>query len=187
MPNGLTFPQLVLGKLLMMMKDPRLKFCPVPQEQQPVNEYEQLKRSWLFSWATLQEGKYWQKLSGLWLSIWIVTGPVAAASFLPQKHPLLFILSAIMGTTFLLSLILLRLYLGWYYIGDRLNSQQIAYEESGWYDGQVWQKTPAEITRDRLLFSYQVKPILKRLEKTAILSASLIGGSGLIWFLLEAI
>jgi hypothetical protein len=170
-----------------MMKDYSPKFCPVPPEQQPVNEYEQLKTSWFFGWPTLEKSKYWQKLTGIWLLMWMMTGPIAAASFLPQKTPLLFMVSGIVGTSLLLGLILLRLYLGWYYIRDRLGSEQITYEESGWYDGQVWQKTAEELARDRLIISYQVQPILERLQQTALLLASLIGGGSLIWFCLDAI
>jgi hypothetical protein len=41
-----------------------LDFCPVPEEQQPVNEYEQLKESWFFRWATLDVASYTKKFSG---------------------------------------------------------------------------------------------------------------------------
>jgi hypothetical protein len=34
-------------------------------------------------------------------------------------------------------MISLRLYLGWAYIGNRLFSATVEYEETGWYDGQV--------------------------------------------------
>ncbi|MCY7277404.1 MAG: CGLD27 family protein, partial [Phormidesmis sp. CAN_BIN44] len=27
--------------------------CPVPLEQRPINEYQDLKESWFFRWATL--------------------------------------------------------------------------------------------------------------------------------------
>jgi hypothetical protein len=169
------------------MKDSSLKFCPIPEDQQPVNEYEQLKDSWFFGWTSGENSRYQQKLAGIWLLMWVITGPIAAASFLPQKHPLLFILSGVCGTTILLALILLRLYLGWFYIRDRLNSEQVSYEESGWYDGRVWQKTPEELTRDRLILSYQVDPIIKRLQQTALFLASLMASSGIIWFCLDAI
>lgn len=31
---------------------------------------------------------------------------------------------------------------GWSYVGDRLLSAVVPYEESGWYDGQMWVKPP---------------------------------------------
>jgi hypothetical protein len=167
------------------MKESSLESCPVPTEQQPVNEYEQLKDSWYFRWATLEKVAYWKKLAWIWVWGWIVVGPIAAASFTPQKHPILFVLSGCIGTSLLVGLFLLRLYLGWCYIKDRLKSEKVFYEESGWYDGQIWQKPPEIIVRDRLIVSYQIEPILERLQKTAlILSIAVAIGSCFIWLLL---
>ncbi len=39
----------------------------------------------------------------------------------------------------------------------RLLSATVEYEETGWYDGQVWVKTPQMLMRDRLLGTYQVR------------------------------
>ncbi len=163
------------------MKGSSLEFCPVPEEQQPLNEYEQLKDSGLFRWATLSGIAYGRKLAMVWLLGWILTGPIAAASFLPQKHPILFFLAGTWGTSLLLALVLLRIYLGWFYISDRLKSETVIYEESGWYDGQIWQKTPEVIMRDHLILNYQVEPILKRLRRTALLLGILIAVVSVSW------
>ena len=48
-----------------------------------------------------------------------------------------FLLSGTVGAGFVVSLAVLRIYLGWSYVGDRLLSAAVAYEETGWYDGQV--------------------------------------------------
>lgn len=169
------------------MKETFKDFCPVPEEQQPVNEYEQLRESWLFCWPTLDLVTYGRKLTWVWLWLGVIVAPIAAYSFPLTKKPFLFLVSTIQGTCLLLLLVLLRLYLGWFYIGDRLKSEKISYEESGWYDGQVWQKTPEVLTRDRLILSYQVEPILKRLQQTALFLGSVIGGGGLLWFFLDNI
>jgi hypothetical protein len=85
------------------------------------------------------------------------------------------------GASVFLMLMLLRLYLGWSYVRDRLLRETIFYEESGWYDGQTWTKPPEILTRDRLIVSYQVQPILLRLKRTfGILALFFVGGS-LIW------
>ena len=63
---------------------------------------------------------------------------------------------------------LLRLYLGWFYIFNRLVTENVVYEESGWYDGQTWRKPTEVLDRDRLIATYQVNPVLKRLQKTLI-------------------
>lgn len=64
--------------------------------------------------------------------------------------------------------ILVRLYIGWNYIKERLSKACIEYEESGWYDGQIWIKPRKILKQDRLICYYKVIPILKRLEKTII-------------------
>jgi hypothetical protein len=158
-----------------------LDFCPVPEEQQPVNEYEQLKESWFFRWATLDVASYTKKFLWLWLWTWVLVGPIAAASFPLKKAPFLFFCAGIFGSTILVGLVLLRLYLGWIYVYDRLQSEKVFYEESGWYDGQIWTKTAAILTRDRLIVSYQIQPILRRLQKTALILGAIVAISGLFW------
>jgi hypothetical protein len=153
----------------MAMREMPITFCPVPSEQQPVNEYEHLKQTWLFSWATLNLSAYCWKFLGLGLWSGILIGPIAAASFPPSKFPLLFAVATSVGITAILSLVLLRILLGWYYVRDRLQSEQIFYEESGWYDGQTWQKPPEILTRDRLIVSYQIDPMLYRLKQTGFI------------------
>ncbi|MEM8832379.1 MAG: CGLD27 family protein, partial [Cyanobacteria bacterium P01_G01_bin.19] len=74
-----------------------------------------------------------------------------------------------------------RIYLGWKYIKDRLKSDRIFYEESGWYDGQTWIKPTAMLNRDRLVASYEIEPILNRLQKTYGILAGVIGTSILAW------
>jgi hypothetical protein len=156
----------------------------VPQEQQPLNEYQELKESWFFRWAILDLPDYIRKLGWCWFWSWAISGPVAAASFAPTKHPLQFFLVSAAGAGLFLCLALVRLYLGWTYIHSRLSNATVFYEESGWYDGQVWHK-PLEVhMRDRLVSTYQVQPILKRLQKTfAILALFLLLGS-LTWTIL---
>jgi hypothetical protein len=138
--------------------------CPVPLEQQPLNEYESLRAAWFFRWATLDWQGYLQCLLWVWLPSWLLAGPIAAASFKPTRHPLAFLLWASLGAFLLLLLVLSWLYLGWGYVRDRLVKTTISYEESGWYDGQQWAKPPEMLTRDRLIVTYQVQPILRRLQ-----------------------
>ncbi|CAA3014493.1 protein CONSERVED IN THE GREEN LINEAGE AND DIATOMS 27, chloroplastic [Olea europaea var. sylvestris] len=147
----------------------------VPFEQRPVNEYSSLKEASLYSWADLGPGSFFLRLGGLWLVTFTVLGvPIAAASFNPTKDPLRFVLAAGTGTLFLVSLIVLRIYLGWSYVGDRLLSAVIPYEETGWYDGQMWVKPPEILARDRLLGSYKVKPVVKLLKQTLVGTGALL-------------
>jgi len=168
------------------MKDPleREFSCPVPCEQQPCNEYEELKQSGLFSWVQLETWEYIKKLVWVGFWVWLLIGPIAGASFPPQKKPLYFLLAGTIAVTIFVGLVVLRLYLGWFYIRERLKAEKVFYEESGWYDGQVWQKPEAVLTRDRLIVAYQIEPILKRLQKTAGILMSIIGIASGLWFIL---
>ncbi|KAG8642691.1 protein CONSERVED IN THE GREEN LINEAGE AND DIATOMS 27, chloroplastic isoform X3 [Manihot esculenta] len=94
--------------------------------------------------------------------------------FEQRPEPLRFILAAGTGTLLLVSLIVLRIYLGWSYVGDRLLSAVVPYEESGWYDGQMWVKPPEVLARDRLLGSYKVKPVIKLLKQTLVGTGALL-------------
>ncbi|XP_076891672.1 protein CONSERVED IN THE GREEN LINEAGE AND DIATOMS 27, chloroplastic-like [Bidens hawaiensis] len=147
----------------------------VPFEQRPVNEYSSLKEGPLYSWGELKPTSFFLRLGGLWLVTFTVLGiPVSAASFNPASDPVRFLLAAGTGTLFLVSLVVLRIYLGWSYVGDRLLSAVIPYEESGWYDGQMWVKPPEILARDRLLGSYKVKPVIKLLKQTLVGTGALL-------------
>lgn len=163
------------------MKDSLPSCCPVPEEQQPLHEYEQLKQSTLFSWTVLETPAYVRKLMWVWLWGWVISGPISAASFPPTQFPVQFFLTGTAGALLLVVMLLLRLYLGWSYVGDRLKQEQIAYEESGWYDGQRWQKPPEILARDRLIATYQIQPLLERLQRTFAAIAALIGLGSLAW------
>ncbi|MGF1569029.1 MAG: CGLD27 family protein [Nodosilinea sp.] len=155
--------------------------CPVPADQQPINEYQDVRGSWFYSWGSRDLGGYLKPVVILWLISWVVAGPMAAASFAPAKHPLSFALSAAMGALVLPMLTLLQLYVGWAHVGGRLRQPTVPYEESGWYDGQLWVK-PEEISnRDRLIVDYQVQPVLKRIRRTLGVMAALLGLGLMAW------
>jgi len=146
-----------------------VKVCPVPHEQLPVNEYEQLKNAWFFKWGSLDKISYLKKLTWIWAWGWLIAGPIAAASFSPEKKPLLFAIAGAGGSSIFVLLAAVQLYLAWYYVNTRLNQETIFYEESGWYDGQTWEKPTEVAARDRLIATHQVNPIIKRLQKTILM------------------
>ncbi len=166
------------------MRKSSTKVCPVPLEQQPVNEYEALKESWFFRWATLESTLFLRKVAVIWSIGWLITSPIAAASFSPSQAVLPFILFSNLGGGLVLALILMQLFFGWHYVSDRLKKETIFYEESGWYDGQTWPKPPEMLTRDRLIVSYQINPILGRLTRTTGMLALLMAGDSMVWLCL---
>jgi hypothetical protein len=158
--------------------------CPVPAEQQPINEYQGVRESWFYSWGGRDLRGYLKPVVILWLVGWLVAGPMAAASFAPARHPLPFALSAAMGALILPMLALMQLYVGWSHVGGRLKEDKVPYEESGWYDGQVWVKPEEVSNRDRLIVDYQVQPVLQRIRTTIGTIAALLSLGLITWQLI---
>ena len=74
----------------------------------------------------------------------------------------------------------MRQWLGWTYVMKRLLAETVDYEESGWYDGQIWEKPLSWRERDLLVARYEVRPILGRLSRAMALATGLIlGGASL--------
>ncbi len=48
--------------------------------------------------------------------------------------------------------------MGRQYVGDRLRTATLDYEETGWYDGATFHKPQEVLVRDRLLAAYEVRP-----------------------------
>lgn len=156
----------------------------IPSEQRPFNEYQELRASFFFRWATLEPRQYLGGILGIWLGSWILGGPISAWSFPPLKLPVHFLLGGIACALVVLGLVMARLYLGWAHIHSRLGSACVHFEESGWYDGSYWNKPPEDIAKDRLVVEYQTAPIMRRLHRTVAILASLMALDLACWLLL---
>jgi len=148
--------------------------CPVPLNQRPLNEFNSIRNSWIISWPLLEKSVFYRKL----LYSWILIEPISliisyGSNYLKDN---IFDLTLISLTSALLFPILLltRQWLSWIYIYKRLTSENIEYEESGWYDGQVWEKPIDWRAKDLLIAQYQVKPILNHLEIITIFLIAII-------------
>ncbi|MBW4458854.1 MAG: CGLD27 family protein [Nodosilinea sp. WJT8-NPBG4] len=155
--------------------------CPVPAEQQPINEYQDVRESWFYGWGSRDLAGYLKPVVILWVVGWIVAGPMAAASFAPAKHPISFSLSGALGALVLPVLALIQLYVGWAHVGGRLRQTTVPYEESGWYDGQLWVKPEEVSNRDRLIVDYEVQPVLQRIRRTLGVMALLLALGLIAW------
>ena len=59
-------------------------------------------------------------------------------------------------------------------------SESVDYEESGWYDGQTWEKPLSWREQDLLVARHEVRPILGRLGRAMATAAALmLGGASL--------
>tara|TARA_B100001250_G_scaffold332013_1_gene297311 strand:+ start:290 stop:787 length:498 start_codon:yes stop_codon:yes gene_type:complete len=158
--------------------------CPVPLNQRPLNEFNSIRNSWIISWPLQEKTIFYRKLLHSWIFITPISLTISYSSIYLKNN--IFDLTLISLTASLLFpiLLLLRQLLSWLYIYKRLNSENIEYEESGWYDGQIWEKPIDWRAKDLLIAQHQVKPILNHLKMIIIiLSASIL--TSLILILLE--
>ena len=154
--------------------------CPVPREQQPTNEFIELSKSKIFSWPKTKKSLI-LILIKFWVGAFVLFLVISSGSVYFKTSILKYILISFFSSLSIPLLISIRLYLGWKYIFKRLTSEKVEYEESGWYDGQVWEKPLVLKEKESLIASIEVKPILKNLIQ--ILSIiSVLALSGILIF-----
>ena len=136
--------------------------CPVPLEQQPTNEFIELSKSVIFSWPKTKKSLI-IVLFKFWVGTFILFLVISSGSIYFKKSILKYILLSSFSSLSIPLLISIRLYLGWNHVFKRLTSERVEYEESGWYDGQVWIKPLVLKEKESLIASNEVKPILKNL------------------------
>ncbi len=136
--------------------------CPVPREQQPTNEFIELSKSVIFSWPKTKKSLI-SVLIRFWLGAFVIFIIISTGSIYFKSSTLKYIFLSFFSSLSIPLLISIRLYLGWNHIFKRLTSEKVVYEESGWYDGQVWMKPLVLKEKESLIVSIEVKPILKNL------------------------
>jgi len=138
--------------------------CPVPKEQQPTNEFIELSKSKIFSWAKSKKSFLFILLK-FWFVTFILFIIISSGSAYFKTSILKYILLSLFSSLSLPILLSLRLYLGWNHIFKRLTSEKVEYEESGWYDGQIWVKPVSLKEKESLIAFLEVKPILKNIKQ----------------------
>ncbi len=148
--------------------------CPVPLNQRPINEFNSIRNSWIISWPFLEKNIFYRKLTFSWLFIIPISLTISNGSDHLKNNISELIFVSLTASLAFPILLLIRQWLSWSYIYKRLNSENIEYEESGWYDGQTWEKPIDWRAKDLLVAQHQIKPILNHLEVILILLVSLI-------------
>ena len=154
--------------------------CPVPREQQPTNEFIELSKSVIFSWPKSKKSLILVLLK-FWLGAFVLFLVISSGSIYFKTFLLKYILLSFFSSLSIPLLISIRLYLGWKHVFKRLNSEKVEYEESGWYDGQVWIKPLVLKEKESLIASIEVKPILKNLIQIFSI-ISVLALSGILLF-----
>ena len=148
--------------------------CPVPQNQRPINEYKSLRNSWIISWPFLERSIFYKKLTFSWLLFTPISLIISYGSDYLKNNIFELIFTSFIASLVLPILLIIRQWLSLFYIYKRLNSEKIEYEESGWYDGQTWEKPVDWRAKDLLIAQYQIKPVLNHLEVIIVLLISVI-------------
>ncbi len=150
--------------------------CPVPRDQQPTNEFIELSKSKIFSWPKTKRSLI-IVLFKFWVFTFLLFLVIFSGSIYFNKYIYKYILISIFTSLSIPLLVSIRLYLGWHYVFKRLNSEKVEYEETGWYDGQVWIKPLNLKEKESLIASNEVKPILKNIIQifSLILTLALSG------------
>ena len=136
--------------------------CPVPKEQQPTNEFIELSKSIIFSWPKTKKSLIFVLIK-FWLGAFVIFLVISSGSIYFEKSIFKYILISFFSSLSIPLLISIKLYLGWNHIFKRLTSEKVEYEESGWYDGQVWIKPLVLKEKESLIASIEIKPILKNI------------------------
>ena len=150
--------------------------CPVPKDQQPTNEFIELSKSKIFTWPKSKKSFSFILLQ-FWMGTFFIFVVISSGSAYFETSTLRYILLSFFSSLSLPFLFSIRLYLGWNHIFKRLSSEKVEYEESGWYDGQIWIKPIKLKEKESLIASLEVKPILKNLIQilSIIIIVALIG------------
>ena len=145
--------------------------CPVPRNQQPTNEFIELSKSKIFSWPKSKKS-FVLILLKIWIGTFLLFILISSGSVYFQTDILKYVLLSFFCSLSIPFLFSIRLYLGWKHVFERLTSEKVEYEESGWYDGQIWIKPLNLKEKESLIALVEVKPILTNL--TQIISLIII-------------
>ena len=148
--------------------------CPVPKYQRPLTEYNDLKNSFTFSWTKKESDSFGKNLIIFLICLVLFTSVIITNSQGWEKNGMTSLVQITTSALVMFNVWILRLYLGWKYIYNRLMNATVAYEESGWYDGQTWVKTNEVLIQDRLIGTYEVLPIIERLWAVILMSTVVI-------------
>ena len=154
--------------------------CPVPREQQPTNEFLELSKSMVFSWPKTKKTLI-LVLFKFWVGTFILFLIISSGSIYFKTSILKYILLSFFSSLSIPLFISIRLYLGWNHIFKRLTSERVEYEESGWYDGQVWIKPLVLKEKESLIATIEVRPILKNIIQIFTI-ISVLALSGILLF-----
>jgi len=139
-------------------------FCPVPEDQKPIQEFISLKENFLFHWTTLKRKSYNSFLffSFFYLFLFFF---LLDTNFL-KNITINSIFFCLFFTSLFFNIFFLLIIFRYIEINKRFSMSKVIYEEGSWYDSQIWEKPFSIIKNDKLISRQKIEPFLQRLYKT---------------------
>lgn len=142
-------------------------FCSIPEDQKPMNEYLETKENIFLNWSSSNPKRYKKILFFIVFLLFITNALLYfyfENPFFKQKNNILLL---IFNSTFnFFFLFLLFFILRWRELNLRFETSRLFYEESSWFDGQIWEKPSFLLKNDRFISKLKIFPIIKRIFKT---------------------
>jgi hypothetical protein len=158
-----------VGERTSSLLDDVVDTCPVPMDQRPSSQLKEVAEGLVSGWGGLDGKSYALRLTilcGFFFTV--IAYPIASETYNPEIQWTEAHVAALLGSLVAVSAITLNIHNSWDYVRNRLLSATIEYEETGWYDGQVYVKTPEMLAKDRLDGTYVCGPAVARCKKTML-------------------
>ena len=149
--------------------DDAIDACPVPMDQRPSSQLKEVAEGIVSGWGGLDGKSYAVRLTILCVFFFtVIAYPIASETYNPEIQWTEAHVAAMLGSLVAVTAITLTIHNSWDYVRNRLLSATIEYEETGWYDGQVYVKTPEMLAKDRLDGTYVCGPVVERCKRTML-------------------
>ena len=145
-------------------------FCPVPENQKPLNELIIFQENFFNKNLCISIEKYKKNLVFSYLFFFFLN----FLFFLPfqnlknQESAFSFFFFLNFSTLSFFFFFFFLFFIRWIILENRLKNSRLFYEEGSWYDGQIWEKPFFLIKNDRLLTTQKIQPIVQRISKTSL-------------------
>ena len=151
-------------------------------DQRPSSQLKEVAEGIISGWGGLDGKSYAVRLTilcGFFFTV--IAYPIASETYNPEIQWTEAHVAAMLGSLVAVTAITLTIHNSWDYVRNRLLSANIEYEESGWYDGQVYVKTPEMLAKDRLDGTYVCGPVVERCKRTMLACGAGVFGCALRW------
>lgn len=145
-------------------------FCPVPENQKPLNELIIFQENFFNKNLCISLEKYKKNLITYYFLIFFLNFLFLFPfqNFINKETIVSFFFFLNFLTLSFFFFFFFLFFIRWIILENRLKNSRLFYEEGSWYDGQIWEKPFFLIKNDRLLTTQKIQPIIQRISKTSL-------------------